>query len=64
MEKILIALLLASATAAQADDPLRREALGVFGRLQATVEAIVAFLDSLTGEVPESFAPPGKRPAL
>jgi cytochrome c peroxidase len=30
----------------------------------ATVEAIVAFLDSLTGEVPQNYAPPGKRPAL
>jgi cytochrome c peroxidase len=30
----------------------------------ASVQAIVAFLESLTGELPESFAPPGKRPAL
>jgi cytochrome c peroxidase len=30
----------------------------------ATVKAITAFLDSLTGEVPANYAPPGKRPEL
>lgn len=29
-----------------------------------TVKSIVAFLGSLTGEVPENFAPPGRRPDL
>jgi cytochrome c peroxidase len=30
----------------------------------ATVTSIVAFLESLTGEVPAHYAPPGKRPAM
>ena len=30
----------------------------------ATAAAIVAFLESLTGEVPANYAPPGKRPEL
>lgn len=30
----------------------------------ATVESIVAFLGSLTGEVPANYAPPGRRPEL
>jgi hypothetical protein len=30
----------------------------------ATVLSIVAFLESLTGEVPANYAPPGKRPEL
>jgi cytochrome c peroxidase len=30
----------------------------------ATVGAIVAFLGSLTGEVPANYAPPGRRPEL
>jgi cytochrome c peroxidase len=30
----------------------------------AEVNAIVHFLESLTGEVPANYAPPGKRPAL
>jgi len=28
----------------------------------ATVADIVAFLDSLTGEIPANYAPPGQRP--
>jgi cytochrome c peroxidase len=30
----------------------------------ATVQAIVAFLGSLTGDVPSNYAPPGRRPGL
>jgi len=30
----------------------------------ATTQAIVAFLESLTGEVPSNYAPPGRRPEL
>ena len=30
----------------------------------ATVATIVAFLESLTGEVPAHYAPPGKQPDL
>ena len=30
----------------------------------ATVTAIVAFLESLTGELPPNYAPPGQRPAM
>jgi cytochrome c peroxidase len=30
----------------------------------ATVGAIVSFLESLTGEVPQHYAPPGQRPAM
>jgi len=30
----------------------------------ATTQAIVAFLESLTGEVPPNYAPPGRRPGL
>jgi cytochrome c peroxidase len=30
----------------------------------AAVNAIVAFLESLTGEVPPNFAPPGQRPEM
>jgi cytochrome c peroxidase len=28
------------------------------------IRAIVAFLESLTGDVPANYAPPGERPAL
>jgi hypothetical protein len=30
----------------------------------ATTASIVAFLESLTGEVPANYAPPGRRPEL
>ncbi|HVO89549.1 MAG TPA: cytochrome c peroxidase [Casimicrobiaceae bacterium] len=30
----------------------------------ATVESIVAFLESLSGEVPSNYAPPGQRPSM
>jgi cytochrome c peroxidase len=30
----------------------------------AAASDIVAFLESLTGEVPETYAPPGQRPSL
>jgi cytochrome c peroxidase len=30
----------------------------------ATVNSIVAFLESLTGEVPANYAPPGKTPGM
>jgi cytochrome c peroxidase len=30
----------------------------------ATVDSIVSFLESLTGEVPSNYAPPGRRPEL
>jgi len=30
----------------------------------ATVAAVVAFLESLTGEVPSHYAPPGQRPEM
>jgi len=31
---------------------------------EASVESIVAFLGSLTGEVPDSYAAPGQKPTL
>jgi cytochrome c peroxidase len=65
--------------AAQAEEKLRYEAplpqLDKAVRVMASmqlgktmddklVQSIVAFLESLTSEVPSNFAPPGKRPEL
>jgi len=51
---------------AQLDRAVRIMASVQLGREldDATVQAIVAFLGSLTGEIPANYAPPGRRPEL
>jgi cytochrome c peroxidase len=51
---------------AQLDRAVRVMASVQLGRSMedATVLSIVSFLESLTGEVPANYAPPGKRPEL
>ncbi|HEY8268039.1 MAG TPA: cytochrome c peroxidase, partial [Xanthobacteraceae bacterium] len=51
---------------AQLDRAVRIMASVQLGREfdDATVRAIVAFLESLTGEIPSNYAPPGRRPEL